>query len=100
MGRLFLLEEATMTAAQLAARGQVNKVTLKDIGRSLNPVAERLLAFWAGDMEAAKRSLFEMPVQSQVREMLCLAMDTVKHRRERRLDRELNGLRIRRGRWC
>ena len=48
-------------------------------------------------MEAAKQSLSEMPVQTQLREMLCLAMDTVAARRQRQLDRELGGLRIRRG---
>jgi len=87
-----------MTAAQIAVREQIGRLTLRDIGRSLNPVADQLLAFWAGDMEAAKQSLSEMPVQPQLREMLCLAMDTVAHRRQRQLDRELDGLRIRYGR--
>ena len=87
-----------MTAAQIAVREQIGRLTLRDIGRSLNPVADRLLAFWAGDMEAAKQSLHEMPVQPQLREMLCLAMDTVAHRRQRQLDWELDGLRIRCGR--
>ena len=87
-----------MTAAQIAAREHISRLSLKDIGRGLNPVADRLLAFWAGDMEAAKQSLSEMPVQPQLREMLCLAMDTVAARRQRQLDRELGGMRIRRGR--
>jgi len=87
-----------MTAAQIAARDQISRLTLRDIGRRLNTVAEHFLAFWAGDAAAARQSLCEMPVEPQLREMLCLAMDTVSHRRQRQLNRELDGLRIRRGR--
>lgn len=87
-----------MTAAQIAARDQISRLTLRDIGRRLNTVAERFLAFWAGDAAAAKQSLSEMPVAPQVRVMLCLAMDTVVHKHQRQLNRELDGLRIRRGR--
>ena len=87
-----------MTAGQMVAREQISRLTLKDIGRRLNTVAANFLAFWAGDMAAAKQSLAVMPVQPQVREMLCLAIDTVAHRRQRQLNRELDGLRIRRGR--
>jgi len=87
-----------MTAGQIRAREQIGRLTLKSIGRRLNTVADHFLAFWAGDAAAAKQSLCEMPVQPQLREMLCLAMDTVAARRQRQLNRELDGLRIRRGR--
>ena len=87
-----------MSAGQIRARDQIGRLTLKSIGRRLNTVADHFLAFWAGDAAAAKQSLCEMPVQPQLREMLCLAMDTVAARRQRQLNRELDGLRIRRGR--
>ena len=87
-----------MTTAQLAAREHVSRLTLKDIGRRLNPVADRFLAFWAGDIGAAKGSLKDLPINGELREMLCLAMDTVASRRERQLNRELDGFRVRRGR--
>ena len=87
-----------MTQAQIAAREQIGRITLKDIGRRLNSVAAQFLGFWGGDAAAAKRSLRDMRVRPQVREMLSLAMDTVTHRRQRQLNRELDGLRIRRGR--
>ena len=83
-----------MTTAQIAAREQLRRVSRRDIGRHLNTVAANFLASWAGDMAAAKQSLAVMPVQPQVREMLCLAMDTVAARRQRQLDRELDGRRI------
>jgi len=88
-----------MTVAQLAAREQVSRLTLKDIGRRLNTVAADFLAFWAGDMEAAKRALRDAPLDRELREMLCLAIDTVVARRERQLNRELDGGRVRHGRW-
>ena len=88
-----------MTVAQMAAREQVKRVDLDDIGRSLNMVAERLVALWDGDAEAAKSSLRELPLNGRLRHMLCLAVDTITRRRQRQVNRELGGWRIRRGRW-
>jgi len=88
-----------MTVAQLAAKEQVSKLTLKDIGRRLNTVAADFLAFWAGDIEAAKQALREASLDGELRAMLCLAIDTVVARRERQLGRELDGVRVRHGRW-
>ena len=88
-----------MTVAQMAAREQVRRVSLDDIGRSLNTVAKDFLALWAGDAEAAKRSLQELPLNGRLRHMLCLAVDTVTRRRQRQVNRELGGWRIRRSRW-
>ena len=85
-----------MTPAQVEAREQVKGLTLADVKRRLNTAADMFLALWAGDADAAKRSLFGMPVQAQVREMLCLAVDTVVSRRQRQLDYELDGFRVRR----
>ena len=78
-----------MTMAQMAAREQIRTLSLADAGRSLNAAAERFLALWAGDAEAAKRSLGEMPVNGKLRHMLCLAVDTVTRRRQRHLNSEL-----------
>jgi hypothetical protein len=83
-----------MTTTQLAAREQVSRLTLKDIGRGLNTAADRFLAFWAGDIGAAKSALKDLPINSELREMLCLAMDTVVARRERQLNRDLDGQRV------
>jgi len=88
------LEGTTMTTAQLAAREQVSMLTLRDIGRRLNTVAANFLAFWAGDIGAAKRALSEAPLDGELRGMLFLAMDTVVARRERQLNRELDGQRV------
>ena len=87
-----------MTMAQMAAREQVRTLSLADVVRSLNTSAEHFLALWAGDAEAAKRSLREMPVNGKLRHMLCLAVDTVTRRHQRQLSSELGGWRIRRGR--
>ena len=86
-----------MTSAQLMATQAVRRLTLQDIGRRLNTVADWFLALWAGDTDAARRSLYEMQIEPELRSMLCLAVDTVVRRHQRRLDYELNGLRIRRG---
>ena len=61
-------------------------------------VAERYLAQWRGDMLAATASLVELGVNGQLAGTLRLAMDTVQKRRQRRLDIELDGFRVRRGR--
>ena len=83
-----------MTVAQLAAREQVSRLTIRDIGRRLNTVAADFLAFWAGDIEAAKQALRDAPLDRELREMLCLAIDTVVARRGRQLNRELDGQRV------
>ncbi len=84
-----------MTTAQLMASQEVRKLMLHDIGRRLNTVADRLLALWAGDDAAAKRSLIMMGAEPQLKEMLLLAVDTVVDRRQRRIDYEMDGFRIR-----
>ena len=86
-----------MTAARIAARDQMKRLTIPDLGRHLNAVADRFVALWAGDADAAKRSLHKMPMEPKLKQMLCLAVDTVVRRHQRRLDCELNGLRIHRG---
>ena len=86
-----------MTVAQIEVREAVKRLTLSDVGRSLNTVASWFLALWAGDIHAARRSLCEMQIEPELRSMLCLAVDTVVRRHQRRLDYELNGLRIQRG---
>ena len=74
-------------------------LTLADVKDNLVTVAERFLAQWLGDSQAAKASLAEMRVNGELAGMLGLAMDTVEHRRQRALDYELEGCRIRRGRY-
>ena len=86
-----------MTPAQIMARKEIKGLSLADLGRSLNTVAAWFLALWAGDSDAATRSLYEMQLEPELRSMLCLAVDTVARRRQRLLDYELNGFRIRRG---
>lgn len=85
-----------MTPAQAVAKRQIAQLTLKDIGRRLNTVAQWLLAYWAGDVDAVKRSLVELPLNPRMRTMLWMAVDTVVARRQRQLDYELNDSRIRR----
>ena len=85
-----------MTPAQIAAREQLKSVTVSDVGRKLNTVAERFLAHWAGDCTAAKQSLSGMPLEHEFKDMLGLAVDTVVRRRQRQLDWELGGFQIRR----
>ena len=85
-----------MTVAKVEAREAVKRLTLSDIGRSLNTVAAWFLALWAGDTDAARRSLCEMQIEPELRSMLCLAVDTIARRRRRQLDYELNGYRIHR----
>jgi hypothetical protein len=84
-----------MTHEQFAARKKVRKLALQDIGRKLNTVADRFLALSAGDDTAAKQSLMMMGAEPQLKEMLLLAVDTVVDRRQRRIDYELDGFRIR-----
>ena len=84
-----------MTPAQVMACEQVRRLRLEDIGRRLNSVADRFLALCAGDDEAAKRSLDMIPAEPQLKEMLLLAVDTVVSRRQRRIDYELDGFRVR-----
>ena len=86
-----------MTPAQIIAREEIKGITLTDLGRSLNTVAGWFLALWAGDIDAARQSLCEMQLEPELRSMLCLAVDTIARRRQRRLDYELNGFCIRRG---
>jgi len=85
-----------MTRAQIAAREQIKRLTLADVGRGFITAAEWLLAFWRGDAKAAKKSLRELPIDAKLRQMLSLAVDTAVARRQRQLDYELNGPRIRR----
>ena len=85
-----------MTSAQVVAREEIKGLTLTDVGRRLNTVAEGFLALWAGDDAAAKRSLMLLPAGPQLKAMLLLAVDTVVRRRQRELDYELNSYRIRR----
>ena len=93
-------EEEAMTIEQREAlRDEVRSLTLGDVKDNLVTVAERYLAHWLGDSGAARASLAEMRVNGELAGMLGLAMDTVEHRRQRRLNRELDGLRVRRGRW-
>ena len=82
-----------MTTAQVSARHQLSRITLKDVGRRLNTVAADFLGSFAGDVEAAKGALTEAPLDWELREMLTLAMDTVVARRERELNRALDGRR-------
>lgn len=84
-----------MTHEQFVTRKKVRKLSLHDIGRRLNTVANRFLALWAGDDAAAKRSLMLMCTEPELKEMLLLAVDTVMDRRQRRIDYELDGFRIR-----
>ena len=86
-----------MTPAQIMAREEIKGLTLEAVGRRLNSAAEGLLALWAGDETAAKRSLITMPADPRLKHMLLLAVDTVVKRRQRQLDYELNGFRIHRG---
>ena len=87
-----------MTAQQLQFRQVVKTLTLEDIKDNLNTIAARFLALWCGDSEAAKTSLDEMGVDGRLKHMLCVAISTVERRRERQLDYELGGMRIRHGR--
>lgn len=84
-----------MTPAQVMACEQVRRLRLEDIGRRLNNVADRFLALCAGDEAAAKRSLVMMPAEPQLKEMLLLAVDTVVSRKQRRVDYEVDGFRVR-----
>jgi len=88
-----------MTIQQTSLRDTVRSLTLSDIKDSIIDVAESFLAQWCGDSQAAKVSLVEMGVNGELAGMLGLAMDTVERRRQRALDRELGGCRIRRGRY-
>ena len=88
-----------MIAFANASRERVRTLSLADIKDNINTVADRFLAFWRGDSDAAKVSLFELGVQPELAHALCLAMDTVQRRRQWQLDFELNGHRIRRGRY-
>jgi len=83
-----------MTPAQRTASQEVRRLTLQDIGRRLNTVADRFLALWAGDDTAAKRSLMLIRAEPQLKEMLLVAVDTVVSRRQRQLDYALDGFRI------
>ena len=83
-----------MTPSQFVASQEVRRLTLQDIGRRLNTVADRFLALWAGDDAAAKRSLMQIGAEPQLKEMLLLAVDTVVSRRQRRIDYVLDGFRI------
>ena len=85
-----------MTPAQIVAREEIKGLTPDNIGRRLNTVAEGLLALWAGDDTAAKGSLVLSPMEARLKAMLLLALDTVVRRRQRQLDYELDGFRIRR----
>ena len=84
-----------MTPTQLMATQAVRRLTLQGIGRRLNTVADRFLALWAGDDAAAKQSLMLMGAEPQLKEMLLLAVDTVVSRRQRKIDYELDGFRVR-----
>ena len=84
-----------MTPAQFVASREVRRLTLQDIGRRLNTIADRFLALWAGDDTAAKQALMLMAAEPQLKEMLLLAVDTVVSRRQRRIDHELDGVRVR-----
>ena len=88
-----------MTIQQASLRDTVRSLTLSDITDNIIDVAERFLAQWLGDSQAAKASLVEMGVNGELAGTLGLAMDTVERRRQRTLDRELGGCRIRRGRY-
>ena len=88
-----------MTIQQASLRDRVRSLTLGDIKDNLVTVAERFLAQWRGDSEAAKASLRAMDVNGQVAGVLGLAMDTVESRRQRQLNYELDSCRIRRGRY-
>jgi hypothetical protein len=83
-----------MTSAQFMASQEVRRLTLQDVGRKLNTVADRFLALWAGDGAAAKRSLMRIRAEPQLKEMLLLAVDTIVSRRQRQLDYALDGFRI------
>lgn len=83
-----------MTPTQLMASQEVRRLTLQDIGRRFNTVADRFLALWAGDDAAAKRSLMRIRAEPQLKAMLLLAVDTVVSRRQRQLDYVLDGFRI------
>ena len=85
-----------MTRTQTTAREQIKRLTIADLGRSLNTAADWFLALWAGDTDAARRSLYEMQIEPELRSMLCLAVDTVTRRRQHQLDYELNSFCIRR----
>jgi len=79
-----------MTTAQIAARKKVGSLTLANVGRNLNSVAEGFLALCAGDEEEAKRSLLGMPLEPQLGAVLYLAVETVAQRRQRELDLDLS----------
>ena len=88
-----------MTIQQASFMDKIRSLTLSDIRDNIVTVAERLLAQWRGDSYAAKASLVEMGVNGELAGMLGLAMATVERRRQRALNRELGGCRIRRGRY-
>jgi hypothetical protein len=84
-----------MTAVAKAARERVRRLTLADVGVHLNTAADWFLALFDSDAEAARQSLQGMPLEPNLKQMLCLAVDTVVDRRQRRIDYELDGFRIR-----
>ncbi len=88
-----------MTIQQASLMDRIRSLTLSDIRDNIIDVADRFLAQWCGDSQAAKDSLTKMGVNGELAGMLCLAMDTVEYRRQRRLNREIGGCRIRRGRY-
>ncbi len=88
-----------MTIQQASLMYTVRSLTLSDIRDNIIDVDERLISHWSGYSCAAKASLVEMGVNGELDGMLGLAMATVERRRQRVLDRELGGCRIRRGRY-
>ena len=84
-----------MTAVAKAARERVRRLTLADVGVHLNTVADWFLALFDSDAEAARQSLQGMPLEPNLKQTLCLAVDTVVSRRQRRINYELDGFRIR-----
>jgi len=84
-----------MTAVAMAARERVRRLALADVGVHLNTAADWFLALFDADAEAARQSLQGMPLEPNLKQTLCLAVDTVVDRRQRRIDYELDGFRIR-----
>jgi hypothetical protein len=84
-----------MTGAAMAAQERVRGLTLADVGVHLNTVADWFLALFGSDAEAARQSLQGMPLEPNLKQMLCLAVDTVASRRQRQLDYVLDGFRVR-----
>ena len=83
---------------QVALRDGIRSLTLGDVTDNIVTVAERYLAQWRGDSQAARASLAELGVNGQLAGMLRVAMDTVERRRQRRLNLELDGIHVRRSR--